>query len=188
MHSAGEITGCFEEDESRIRPYTSTMTTTSRIPLNQGLEISRSERATWGGRRGVEKFVGTCAIVSGGAHGLVTQDHFQEWWGYGVFFLVTATCLIGFGLALITDAIDPRYMTGDVHRLRRLMYVAGGVGILGILGLYAVTRTAGIPLGPESGFIEQIGVVDLVAKVTELLALAGLVVLLYKTRARMSDG
>ena len=34
--------------------------------------------------------------------GLATQDHFREWWGYGVSFLATAICLIGFGLALPT--------------------------------------------------------------------------------------
>ena len=135
----------------------------------------------------MEKFVGVCVIVSGSAHGLVTQEHFQEWWGYGVFFLATAVCLIGFGLALITDAIDPRYMPGDVNRVRRLMYAAGAIGNVSILGLYVLTRTAGIPLGPGSGSVEPVGVIDLVAKTAELLAVAGLVVLLIKTRPHRSD-
>ena len=133
----------------------------------------------------MEIFVGVCVIVSGSAHGLVTQEHFQEWWGYGVFFLATAVCLVGFGLALITDAIDPRYMPGDVNRLRRLMYAAGAIGNVSILGLYVLTRTAGIPLGPGSGSVEQVGVIDLVAKTAELLAVAGLVALLLKTRPRL---
>jgi hypothetical protein len=150
--------------------------------LNQVLDASRREGKTWRGRRRTEKFVGACVIVSGSAHGLVTQQHFQEWWGYGVFFLATAICLIGFGLALITDAIDPRYMPGDVNRFRRIMYALGVAGNLGILGLYALTRTTGIPLGPESGSVESVGVIDLVAKTTELLAVVGLVVLLVKTR------
>jgi hypothetical protein len=101
---------------------------------------------------------------------------------------VSAICLIGFGLALITDAIDPRYMPGDVPRLRRLMYGVGAIGTMSILGLYVLTRTAGIPLGPGSGSVESVGVIDLVAKATELLAVAGLVVLLLKTRPRMVDG
>ena len=154
---------------------------------DEPLEVSRSGLA-WARRRRVEKFVGACALVSGGAHGLVTQDHFQEWWGYGVFFLATAICLIGFGLALITDAIDPRYMQGDVHRLRRLMYAGGALGIVGILGLYVLTRTVGIPIGPGSGSVESVAGIDLVAKVTELLAVAGLVVLLIKTRPRINGG
>jgi hypothetical protein len=135
----------------------------------------------------MEKFVGVCVIASGSAHGLVTQQHFQEWWGYGVFFLATTICLIGFGLALITDAIDPRYMPGDVNRLRRFMYAAGALGNVSILGLYLLTRTAGIPFGPGTGSVESVGAIDLVAKASELLAVAGLVALLFKTRPRVID-
>ena len=156
-------------------------------PPNQGLEVTRAEDPTWGRRRRVEKLVGVCVIVSGSSHGLVTQEHFQEWWGYGVFFLATATCLVGFGLALITDAIDPKYMPGDVNRLRRLMYAVGTIGIVGILGLYGLTRTTGIPLGPGLGTVESVGIIDLVAKTTEVLAVVGLVVLLLKTHPRVID-
>jgi len=149
---------------------------------NQRVVVSRAEHPTWSRRRGVERLVGVCVVASGSAHGLVTQQHFQEWWGYGVFFLATAICLIAYGLALITDAIDPRYMPGDVNRIRRFMYAVGAIGIVSILGLYLVTRTIGIPLGPGSGSVESVGVIDLVAKATEALAVAGLVVLLVKTR------
>ena len=144
--------------------------------------MSQAEHPAWARRRRVEKLVGACVIVSGSAHGLVSPEHFQEWWGYGVFFLATAVCLVGFGLALITDAVDPRYMPGDVNRIRRLMYTVGAIAIVGILCLYAVTRTTGIPLGPGAGSVESVGVIDLVAKATEVLALAGLGVLLVKTR------
>jgi hypothetical protein len=156
-------------------------------PPNLGLEASRAQHPTWGPRRRVEMLVGVCVIVSGSAHGLVTQQHFQEWWGYGVFFLATAICLVGFGLALITDAINPQYMPGDVNRLRWFMYAVGAIGIVSILGLYLLTRTTGIPLGPGLGSVESVGVIDLVAKATEVLALAGLVVLLLKTRPYLID-
>ena len=135
----------------------------------------------------MEKFVGVCVVLSGSAHGLVTHDHFQEWWGYRIFFLVAAICLIGFGLALITDAIDPRYTPGDVHRLRRLTYAIGAIGNISILGLYVLTRTVGIPFGPASGSVESVGAIDLVAKTTEALAVAGLVTLLLKTRRVVSE-
>lgn len=148
--------------------------------------IGKAEGARWHGRRRLETLVGVCVVISGSAHGLVTHEHFQEWWGYGVFFLVAAVCLIGFGLALITDAIDPRYMPGDVNSIRRLMYFAGAMGNIGILVLYVITRTVGIPLGPSVGSVESVGAIDLVAKTTEALAVAGLVVLLVKTR-RVGD-
>ncbi len=152
------------------------------------VDVTKQLTFVWPRRRAVEKLVGVCVLVSGSAHGLVTPEHFQEWWGYGVFFLATAVCLIGFGLALITDAIDPRYMPGDVNRIRRLMYAAGAIGNLSILGLYLLTRTAGIPLGPGSGSVESVGVIDLVAKTAELLAVLGLVVLFLKTAPRQAGG
>ena len=153
-----------------------------------GIRAIYADEPTWGHRRAIEKFVGVCVIVSGSAHGLVAQEHFQEWWGYGVFFLATAICLIGLGLALITDAIDPRYMPGDVNHMRRVMYAVGATGIVSILGLYVVTRTVGIPFGPGSGSVEYVGFIDLAAKAAELLATVGLIVLLSKTRTRLGDG
>jgi hypothetical protein len=148
--------------------------------------VGRAEGPSWPRRRSTEKFVGVCVIASGSVHGLVANEHFQEWWGYGVFFMAAAICLIGFGLALITDAIDPRYMPGDVPRLRQLMYTVGAIGNVSILGLYVLTRTTGIPLGPASGSVEAVGGIDLIAKTTEALAVVGLVALLLKTR-RVAD-
>ncbi|HEY8680180.1 MAG TPA: hypothetical protein VIN01_03920 [Candidatus Dormibacteraeota bacterium] len=150
--------------------------------MYHALAVSGRQRRTWRLRRRTEVFVGVCVIVSGSVHGLVTQAHFQEWWGYGVFFLATAILLIGYGLALVTDAIDPRYMPGDVHAIRRLLYALGAIGNAGILGLYLLTRTAGIPLGPGFGTVEPVGALDLLAKAAEVLALCGLIVLLIKSR------
>src|SRR5579863_833306 len=121
-------------------------------------------------------------IVSGSVHGLITQEHFQEWWGYGVFFLVAAICLIGCGLALITDAIDPRYTPGDVQRLRQIMYFAGVAGNISLLTLYTLTRTAGIPFGPGAGTVETVAGPDVIANLTEAAAAIGLILLLWKAR------
>jgi hypothetical protein len=123
-------------------------------------------------------------IVSGSVHGLITQEHFTEWWGYGVFFLVVAVCLIGFGLALITDAIDPRYTPGDVQQLRRIMYLAGIAGNIGLLTMYTLSRTSGIPLGPGAGTVETVAGPDVIANLAEGTAAVALIVLLWKARPR----
>src|SRR5207237_9425928 len=119
-------------------------------------------------RRGTERLVGSCVLVSGGVHGLITPQHFQEWWGYGVFFAVATLAMLVLGLALVTDAIDPRYFPGDVIRVRRLMYAAGLAGVVLLVGMYVVSRTIGIPVGPGTGHIEPIGTADVVAKIVEL--------------------
>jgi hypothetical protein len=154
-------------------------------PSDPRPQASLIEDSPWRLRRRAERLVGVCVIVSGSAHGLVTQQHFQEWWGYGVFFLASSIFLVGFGLALITDAVDPRYMPGDVNRIRRFMYAMGAIGIAMILVLYLLTRTIGIPVGPGSGSVESVGAIDLIAKTSELLAVTGLVVLYIKTRPRL---
>ena len=141
-----------------------------------------AEGAGWHGRRRIEKLVGVFVIASGSIHGLVSPAHFSEWWGYGVFFLAAAVCLVGYGLALVTDAIDPRFMPGDVNRIRRTLYALGIAGNLGILILYVVTRTVGIPLGPELGSVEVVGAPDVLAKTSELMAIGGLILLVVKTR------
>jgi signal transduction histidine kinase/ActR/RegA family two-component response regulator len=137
--------------------------------------------ATWSGRRRAEKFVGVCAIVAGSVHGLITQDQFQHWLGYGLFFQAAAIYLIGCGLALVTDAVDPRFTPGDITRIRRLVYGFGLAGSVSILALYVLTRTAGIPAGPLSGAVASIHPFDLSALTAEVLMSAGLVVLLVKT-------
>jgi hypothetical protein len=78
-------------------------------------------------------------------------------------------------------------MPGDVNQIRWLMYAVGALGNVGILALYVLTRTVGIPLGPSSGAIEPVGVIDVVAKTSEVLAVVALVVLLVKTRPGRVD-
>lgn len=148
------------------------------------LERSRAQGTEWWARRRTERLVGVCMIVSGSVHGLITQEHFKEWWGYGVFFLVAAIGLIAFGLALLTDAIDPRYMPGDVQRLRRIMYFGGLAGSIFLLALYILSRTAGIPFGPGAGTVETVAGPDVIANLTEAVAVIGLVLLLWKSRPR----
>lgn len=117
-------------------------------------------------------------------HGAVTQAHFEEWWGYGVFFVVAALAQALYGFFLI--ALGPPGMPTPPGRspqtwarIHRVGYVAGIIGNLAIIALYLVTRTIGIPFaGPEQGSIEPIGMLDIISKVTELALVALLVFML----------
>ncbi len=99
-------------------------------------------------------------------HALAMPEHFKEWWGYGTFFLIVALAQV-----LLSDAL--------LYRPQRRLFLAGVVGNLAVITLYAVTRTVGIPLfGPHAGEIEEVGLVDSVALVAELTLLAPLLSLL----------
>ena len=69
-------------------------------------------------------------------HLWVTPEHFEEWWGYGAFFLVTA----------LAQAL---YAPLVVVWPTRIVLLLGIGGNLAIVVLYLLTRTVGIPLfGP----------------------------------------
>jgi hypothetical protein len=112
-------------------------------------------------------------------HGSLIHEHAQEWWGYGAFFAVATLAQVLLGLALLTDAVNPRDTGPRWASLRRGIYWGGLLGTVFLVVLYAVTRTVGIPwFGPEAGTVEEVAAIDVVAKVFELVAVAALALLL----------
>ncbi len=103
-------------------------------------------------RRGPSLYA-AAALVAGLIHLWVAPEHFEEWWGYGAFFLVaTAAQLLYAPLALRWPS-------------RALLIV----GNLAIVALYLLIRTVGIPLlGPEAGKAEGLGLADVCATTSEL--------------------
>ena len=107
------------------------------------------------------------SILAGLFHLFVMPEHFGEWLGYGLFFLVVALAQLVYAVLLLRRPSN------------RTVLVAGIVGNALVIGLWAVTRTVGIPLGPAAGEIEAIGIVDTVSKLVEL-ALIGCLILLLR--------
>ncbi len=96
------------------------------------------------------------SLVAASIHLLVTPEHFQEWWGYGVFFLISALLQVLFALVL-------------VQRPSRAVLIAGMAGNLAIVAMWAVSRASGVPyVGPNAGEIEEIAVHDIVATTAEI--------------------
>jgi hypothetical protein len=110
-------------------------------------------------------------------HVWVMPEHFEEWWGYGLFFLVAAAAQALFAVVVL-KAPTPAVLA------------AGIVGNLAIIALWAFTRTVGIPLGPHAGEVEAVGAIDVVSKLVELALVLALAVLLRhaprSTRVSMS--
>jgi hypothetical protein len=124
-------------------------------------------------------------MAAGGIHGLLIHQHFQEWWGYGLFFLAATTLQGVYGLALLTDAINARDFGPRWRRAKRAMYVLGITGNLALIALYTVTRTVGIPFfGPEAGRVEPVAPIDVVSKVLETALIVLLAMLLLRRQGR----
>ncbi len=109
-------------------------------------------------------------VVAASVHAWAAPEHFEEWWGYGFFFLLVAAAQGVYGPALLGWP-------------RRPVFLAGVVGNLAVIVLYLVTRTVGVPIfGPHAGEVEEVGVVDLVATLAEMGLVVALVALLWSVR------
>jgi MFS family permease len=101
-------------------------------------------------------YAAALSMVAAVVHLWVMPEHFEEWWGYGAFFLVAASAQLLYVPLLV------RWPT-------RTVLLLGIGGNLAIVVLYLLTRTVGIPLfGPEAGEVEGVGFADVCATTSEL--------------------
>jgi hypothetical protein len=106
------------------------------------------------------------AVAAGGAAGVhfaVAPEHFGEWWGFGLFFVLCAETQLAWALSWRVRA--PR---------------GGAVASALLIVVWLVTRTTGLPFGPEPGEPEAIGAADLVTVALEAVTVAA--VLVTRTR------
>jgi hypothetical protein len=128
--------------------------------------------------RGRERTAGLLSLLGGLIHLGASPGHFAEWWGYGLFFLAAAAAQAVYGLLLWTQGIEGY---GGWPAWRRRVYWAGIVGNLLLVGVWLVTRTVGVPVGPGAGEVEPFGVLDLSSKAVELATAAVLASLLRRS-------
>lgn len=107
-------------------------------------------------------------------HASVTADHFREYWLFGLLFVVVAVAQLGWAEGVRRHPAD-----------RRLLGL-GAAGNLAVAGVWAVSRSVGLPFGPGAGLPEGIGLQDALATLDELVIAAIAVTLL--TRAGEKGG
>lgn len=110
-------------------------------------------------------FVAVALFGSAAIHGAVVPGHLGEWVPAGAFFLVLALAELILGLRML----------GRHHR-GALPAVAAASIIP--LALWLLSRTAGLPFGPEAGVPEPVGLADIAASILELATLVVAAVLL----------
>ena len=98
-------------------------------------------------------------------------QHLDVWWGYGAFFLAT-----GLGQGALSAAV--------LWRPAPLVALAGILGNLAIVGMYVLTRTLGIPLGPHAGRAEDAELLGMVTTAGELVLVLLLVPMLGERAQR----
>jgi len=106
------------------------------------------------------------ALTMGAAmiHVWAMPEHFDEWWFYGVLFLLVALLQGFYGAAL--------WLWGG-----RTVFILGIGGNLAVVVFYLITRTVGVPFGPHVGDVEAVGVLGLAATISEVALVVTLVLL-----------
>lgn len=104
-------------------------------------------------------------------HFSVAPAHFREYWGFGVFFVVVAALQLGWAELARRYGPDARPL------------LVGLVGNLAVAALWLASRTVGLPVGPEAGQAEGLGLHDVLATLDEL-GIAALCALLLTSRGR----
>lgn len=111
---------------------------------------------------------GLLFLLSAGAsviHFAVLVEHYREYWLFGVFFAALGVAQAVWAVLLVL-------------RPSRLIYVAGALGNAAVVLVWVVSRTVGLPLGPDAGMPEAATRIDVVATVFEVLIVLGAVELL----------
>jgi hypothetical protein len=97
------------------------------------------------------------ATLSGGAgliHAGVISLHLKESSLYGAFFILASIAQVSWAFVLLRAP-------------SRKLLVYGIVGNAAVIALWAVSRSTGLPIGPEPGIAERIGWADTIASVYE---------------------
>jgi hypothetical protein len=115
------------------------------------------------------------AMLSLGAgiiHAFVIAEHFEESVLFGVFFACLAALQLAWAVALW-------------RRPSRAVLLAGVAGNALVVAIWALSRTTGLPLGPEPWQAEAVGLADAVSTLFEVgIVLLGLVAL--RSRSALS--
>jgi hypothetical protein len=138
-----------------------------RVPKDARRDSAAARGPRMPGGAVIRWWAGFASLGAGLIHLAVVSEHVSEWWLYGVFFIVLGVVQMGWAVEAMESKALP------VPRLFAAMNAA-------VIGLWLVTRTTGLPVGPGPWKAEAVGTADLVCSGLE----AVLVVLLVLTVRR----
>lgn len=93
---------------------------------------------------------------AGVIHLVMIPSHIGESWAEGIAFAVVGWAQIAAGVALL------------LGRGSRRLYTAVMLGSVGVVALWVVSRTVGLPFGAHAGVVEPVGLVDQICAALEL--------------------
>ena len=144
----------------RLAPYPAP--TNNRPPPHQRGRAGRWTRPPTG--------IAALAVASAAAsaiHAAVCPAHFREATAFGLFFLVAASLQAAWAVLVLRQP-------------GRTLLTLGAVGNLAVVALWIMSRTVGVPIGPEVWRPEAITAIDSLATTMELAIVAGVPWFLFR--------
>jgi hypothetical protein len=108
-------------------------------------------------------WAGFASLGAGLVHAAVVSEHWSYSLAHGLFFGLVAAAQLGWGVAALAR---------DRLVLPRVVLAAN----LAVVALWGVTRTVGLPFGPDAGHPEGVGAADLGAVALQLLVVTAVAV------------
>jgi hypothetical protein len=112
------------------------------------------------GRQGLLVFVALSSAGAAAIHASVCPAHFREALAFGVFFVVASAFQAGWAIGVWLRPTRARLRLG----------VAANTAIIAV---WAISRTTGLPFGPEIWHAESISLPDVIATLHELSVVVG---------------
>jgi len=101
-------------------------------------------RETWGRSlhrfrppNGATAMIAVLGLACSGAHAFICPDHFHEWVIYGLFFMTASVVQAAWSILIL-------------FRPDAWLLLAGAAGNAAIVVTYLISRTLGIPFGPDA--------------------------------------
>ena len=116
------------------------------------------------------------SMAAAAIHFAVMGEHFAEYAAFGVFFSVVAW-------------LQASWAVGVIVLPSRSVLLAGLLGNALVVVVWVLSRTTGLPIGPEAGAPEPAAFVDVLSTIIELAIVAGAALLVLRGRpAAASEG
>lgn len=111
-----------------------------------------------------------CTAGAGVLHARVIAQHLQESWLFGLFFIVSAVLQLAWAGAIL-------------WRPNRLLLTVGLIVNAAIVAIWVLSRTIGLPLGPDLWIREAVAAPELLATGLEVVSVATLYAILRRGSA-----
>jgi hypothetical protein len=117
-------------------------------------------------------WVALLAVSAALVHFAVISEHWEEYWGYGLFFVIVASAQMALALVIVWRPSGP-------------VYVAGLLGNGLVIAAWLATRTIGHLIGPHADEVAEVGFGDLLSTVYEAGIVIGCSALLVRSWVMM---